>query len=146
MSSSSSGPSLIFSLYVINKSGGLIYNKDFAAIVKLDTNDCLRLASIWHSLHAISKELSPVPGCTGIETLEADTFDLHCYQTLTGTKFFVTTEPKAQNVEALLKVIYELYAEYVLKNPFYEVEMPIRVELFDQHLAQAVRRDKVAGR
>lgn len=33
-----------------------------------------------HSLHAISCQLSPVPGCTGIELLEADTFNLHCFQ------------------------------------------------------------------
>ncbi len=30
--------------------------------------------------------------------------------------------------------MYDLYADFVLKNPFYEVEMPIRCELFDQHL------------
>lgn len=34
--------------------------------------------------------------------------------------------------------IYELYSDYVLKNPFYEVEMPIRVELFDHYLLQLV--------
>lgn len=33
-----------------------------------------------HSLHAIAAQLSPVPGCTGIELLEADTFDLHCLE------------------------------------------------------------------
>lgn len=51
----------------------------------MDTNDSLRLASLWHSMHAISQQLSPVAGCTGIELLEADTFDLHCFQSLTGT-------------------------------------------------------------
>ena len=30
--------------------------------------------------------------------------------------------------------IFDLYTDYVLKNPFYEMEMPIRCELFDQHL------------
>ena len=34
--------------------------------------------------------------------------------------------------------MYELYADYVLKNPFYEIEMPIRCELFDYHLAAAI--------
>jgi len=50
----------------------------------MDTNDTLRLASLWHSMHAISQQLSPVSGCTGVELLEADTFDLHCFQSLTG--------------------------------------------------------------
>jgi len=58
--------------------------QDYGTQGRLDTNDSLRLASLWHSMHAISKELSPVGGCTGIELLEADTFDLHCFQALTG--------------------------------------------------------------
>ncbi|XP_040962807.1 ER lumen protein-retaining receptor erd-2.2 isoform X1 [Gossypium hirsutum] len=42
------------------------------------------------------------------------------------------------------KVVYELYTDYVLKNPFYEMEMPIRFELFDINLTQAVQKDRVA--
>ncbi|KAB2031600.1 hypothetical protein ES319_D05G315600v1 [Gossypium barbadense] len=44
---------------------------------------------------------------------------------LQGTKFFVVCEPRTQHMKALLKVVYELYTNYVLKNPFYEMEMPI---------------------
>ncbi|KAG4125288.1 hypothetical protein ERO13_D10G086816v2 [Gossypium hirsutum] len=61
-----------------------------------------------------------------------------------GTKFFVVCEPGTQHMEALLKVVYELYTGYVLKNPFYEMEMPIRFELFDINLTQAVQKDRVA--
>ncbi|KAG9130647.1 hypothetical protein Leryth_011907 [Lithospermum erythrorhizon] len=133
----------IFSLYIINKSGGLIFYKDCGSTGRMDTNDSLRLASLWHSMHAISQQLSPVNGCTGIDLLQADTFDLHCFQSLTGTKFFVVCEPGTQHMEALLKHIYELYTDYVLKNPFYEIEMPIRCELFDINLSQAVQRESV---
>ncbi|XP_073045474.1 uncharacterized protein [Primulina eburnea] len=127
----------IFSLYIINKSGGLIFYKDYGSAGRMDTNDSLRLASLWHSMHAISQQL-------GIELLQADTFDLHCFQSLTGTKFFVVSEPGVQHMEGLLKCIYELYTDYVLKNPFYEMEMPIRCELFDINLSQAVQKDRVA--
>ena len=34
--------------------------------------------------------------------------------------------------------VYDLYCDYVLKNPFYEVEMPIRCELFDQNLFRLI--------
>ncbi|TYG95134.1 hypothetical protein ES288_A11G244200v1 [Gossypium darwinii] len=61
-----------------------------------------------------------------------------------GTKFFIVCEPGTQHMEALLKVVYELYTDYVLKNPFYEMEMPIRFELFDINLTQAVQKDRVA--
>ncbi|KAK7333130.1 hypothetical protein VNO80_29894 [Phaseolus coccineus] len=137
------GMAAIYSLYIINKSGGLIYYKDYGSAGRMDTNDSLRVASLWHSMHAISQQLSPVSGCLGIELLQADTFDLHCFQSLTGTKFFVVCEPGAQHMENLLKFVYELYTDYVLKNPFYEMEMPIRCELFDINLTQAVQKDRV---
>ncbi|KAG9439320.1 hypothetical protein H6P81_019485 [Aristolochia fimbriata] len=134
----------IYSLFIINKSGGLIFYKDYGSAGRMDTNDSLRVASLWHSMHAISQQLSPMAGCTGIELLEADTFDLHCFQSLTGTKFFVVCEPGSLHMGALLKHIYELYTDFVLKNPFYEMEMPIRCELFDLNLAQAIQKDRVA--
>lgn len=34
--------------------------------------------------------------------------------------------------------VYELYNNFVLKNPFYEVEMPVRCELFDTNLIGTV--------
>ncbi|KAF9621404.1 hypothetical protein IFM89_020926 [Coptis chinensis] len=74
----------IFRLFIINKSGGLIFYKDYGSAGRMDTNDSLRLASLWHSMHAISQQLSPTVGCSGIELLEADSFDLHCFQSLTG--------------------------------------------------------------
>ena len=47
-----------------------------------------------------------------------------CY--FLGVKFIVIADNKQQKVEELLRKIYELYADYVLKNPFYSLDMPIR--------------------
>lgn len=63
---------------------------------------------------------------------------------IAGTKVFVVSEPGTLHMEYLLKYVYELYTDYVLKNPFYEMEMPIRCELFDINLTQAVQKDRVA--
>lgn len=46
---------MLFSLYVINKAGGLIYQQDLsAAAPRLSSNDHLRLGSTFHSMHAIA--------------------------------------------------------------------------------------------
>jgi len=45
---------------------------------------------------------------TGIETLEADTFRLECYQTPTGIKFLMLAEPKATALDTILKQVYSL--------------------------------------
>jgi hypothetical protein len=58
---------------------------------------------------------------------------LRCLQTRTGIKFVITAEPATNaDLELVLKEIYILYTECVLKDPFYELEMPIRSELFVQ--------------
>lgn len=57
----------------------------------------------------------------------------------------MAAEPGTPGMDNLLRNIYELYTDYVLKNPFYEVEMPIRCELWDLNLALAVRKDGKAS-
>ena len=49
-------------------------------------------------------------------------------------KFIVVAQPGIQDLEPFLKQIYEVYADFVLKNPFYEIDMPVRLELFDRHV------------
>lgn len=56
---------------------------------KMTTNEKIFLASMFYPLFAIASQLSPEPKSSGIEVLEADTFKLHCFQTLTGN--FVIT-------------------------------------------------------
>jgi hypothetical protein len=50
-----------------------------------------------------------------------------------GTKFFVAASKSMTRpqLEFALDTVYKLYADYVLKNPFYELEQPIQCEKFD---------------
>jgi hypothetical protein len=169
-------------LIIINKAGGLIYQRDFAeGLNKLSVNDYLVLAGTFHGfvfnhiylyfpfltqttlltgfladhlsrVHAITTRLHPLSHRTpsisstdrpdppsGIEVLETENFRLQCFQTLTGTKFLLFTEPQQPNVETILRKVYELYSDYVMKNPFYQTEMPIRCEAFDRGLGKYLR-------
>ncbi|CAG9771379.1 unnamed protein product [Ceutorhynchus assimilis] len=101
---------------------------------KMTTNEKIFLASMFYPLFAIASQLSPEPKSSGIEVLEADTFRLHCFQTLTGVKIMLVVDRNQIGSEVFLKRVYELYADYALKNPFYSLEMPIRCELFDTNL------------
>lgn len=137
---------VVYSLVIINKAGGLVYNRDFNnALNKVSVNDLLVLAGTFHGVHAITKSLTPsslgIPSNqrTGIEVLESSHFRLTCFQTFTGTKFLLFTEPHQPNVDVIIRKVYELYADYVTKNPFYQLEMPIRCEAFDRHLMTYMR-------
>ncbi|KAK3830951.1 MAG: Sybindin-like family-domain-containing protein [Linnemannia elongata] len=131
---------MIFSIYIINKAGGLVYNKDYSeGLSKLTSNEYLVLAGTFHGVHAITSKISPVPGSSGIEMLETDTFRIHCFQTLTGTKFLLVADPQQPSIDMILKKIYETYSDYTVKNPFQNPEMPIRSEQFDVHLLKMVK-------
>ncbi|KEP64483.1 UNVERIFIED_CONTAM: sybindin family protein [Hammondia hammondi] len=136
----------MYSLFVNNKHGSLVYQRNFTPAVQLSANDAIRLASTFHGLSAIAAQVSPAalekgnPFAAlqprGINLIEADNFRLQCLETRTGLKFVLVAElsvPPA-TVEASLRRVYEAYADYVLKNPFYDADMPIRCHLFDREI------------
>lgn len=137
---------VVYSLIIINKAGGLVFQRDFnTALNKLSINDYLVLAGTFHGVHAITKSLTPSSlglsssQRTGLEVLETSIFRLTCFQTFSGTKFLLFTQPQQPNVELIMRKIYELYADYVTKNPFYQMEMPVRCEAFERHLVSYIR-------
>lgn len=107
-------------------------------------------------MHAITSRLSPVrpvavnpPGGgaipsrpeppSGLEVMETESFRLQCFTTMTGSKFLLFTDTTQTNIDVTMKRIYDLYADYVMKNPFYSLEMPVRCELFDRKLLSYIR-------
>ena len=120
--------SALHTLFITNRAGGLIYSKELSSGARLAGNEYLLLASTFHSLHAISKQLAPVPS-GGLQCVEAPAFTMHCMESPTGIKFFATARPGTRDVPAFLKRVYAFYSDYVLKNPFYEVDMPIRLKV-----------------
>ena len=135
----------LLQLFIVNSNGGLMFNKALGGgnsgssmMQGQSINDMLRIASTFHSIHEISKQMAPVRGCTGIQKIETSSFMLYSLCSLTGVKFVVTSTPGTQGVEKFAASIYELYADYVLKNPFYELDQPINVELFSNSVDKIV--------
>ena len=66
----------IYGLYIISSADGLLYDDLFGncAANGAKENTRIQLASSFASMSHIAKELSPVKNCTGITTVEADTF------------------------------------------------------------------------
>lgn len=62
-----------------------------------------------------------------------------------GIKFIAVAELSQTGMDQLLKKIYELYADYVLKNPFYGNDMPIRCALFDSNLQAVLEQMEATG-
>ena len=132
-------------LLIVNKNGSLIYDRAFQSTMKLSSNEVINIASIFYSMHAISSKLTP-PGYEktselklengGIEVMEANSMRLICYQTLTKIKFIFVTDYQTplEKCQENFRKIYDVYSDVVAKNPNYELDMPIRVNSFDERV------------
>ncbi|KAI3658749.1 hypothetical protein MP638_001631 [Amoeboaphelidium occidentale] len=141
----------LYSLYIINKAGGLIYQTDFvngdgidgSGPQRLSSNEYLVIAGTFHGIHAITQNLIPAPSSvepSGMQLLVTDSFKLLCHQTLTGIKLILTADVLYNGLESVAAKVYEIYADYALKSPFYQTEMPIRCELFDRAIQKMTRQ------
>lgn len=175
----------VISVYILNKSGGLIYQQDLnPGVNKLTSNDYLVLAGTLHGVHAIGSQLTSMMGPktknsdnantaligtekaqnpntnrSGVQSIETDLFNLYVFQTLTGYKFLLVTSPNTvvHNVQdskpygrgdlskqyaaanELFRQIYVCFSDYVMKDPFYSLEMPIKSGLFDSKVRAMVQ-------
>lgn len=86
-------------------------------------------------MHALSNQVtpeglkpttkSPILGSLpeGISNIETDEFKLECFQTLTGLKFILVADPMQSDLPAYLMKTYQLYSDFVLKDPSHIVSI-----------------------
>jgi len=125
----------LLQIFIINRNGGVVFNKSFLSgkAPSQSINDVLRIGATFHSLSEIVKQFAPTES-GGMEKIETSTFKLQCFQTLTGVKFVVTATLDSPDLEPWCQKVYEIYSNYALKNPFYEMEQPINCDLFNSQL------------
>ena len=127
---------------------------------QVSSNDKIRVASILHSISAIAARISPNQAVDdryvelvsnlqfasalafihpkGINRITTSSFSIQIKDTLTGLKLVLIVPPSFPDAAAaeLLSIIYASYTDYVLKDPFYALDMPIRCSLFDKAVKQ----------
>jgi hypothetical protein len=72
------------------------------------------------------------------------TYKLHYFETGTGLKFVLLSDPRTPALAAELRQIYsDYYVEYVSKNPLYQLGTPITCNLFLHSLDSFVKALKI---
>jgi trafficking protein particle complex subunit 4 len=122
-----------YNFFIVNKIGLLIYDKKFPGSAVLDSSDLIRYGATLSALHLLTAIVTP-PGQkkSGFKFINSKSFKLCCYQTQTGVKFCLVSDPNTMDMEKLCKQAYQHYSDFVLKNPFYELEQQIRFEGYDR--------------
>ena len=122
-----------YNFFIVNKIGLLIYERKFQGHASLDSNDMVRYGATLSALHLLSGLVTP-PALkkTGLRFINSKYFKMCCFESKTGVKFFLVSDPNNMEMEKLCKATYKHYTDYVLKNPFYESDQQIRFEGFDR--------------
>ena len=63
-----------------------------------------------------------------------DEYKLHYFETATGLRFVLTTDPKVGRKTELLKAVYRKYIDTWVKSPFYRRRAPIDSAAFAEQL------------
>lgn len=118
-------------LFVINKYGSLVFSRAFGTRAHgYSANELILQASSFHSMHAISSQITPpsllpketqldAPVLDGIVEIVTDAFVLRNLQTLNGVKIVLVSDLSSQREQtSTLKKVQEAYADFVSKNPF----------------------------
>ncbi|CAI8616151.1 unnamed protein product [Vicia faba] len=141
-------------LYVFNRNGiCLLYREWNRPLHTLNAQQDHKLMfGLLFSLKSLTAKMDPtsaekgnlgVPqlpgqGCS-FHSFRTNTYKLSFMETPSGIKIILVTHPRTGDLRDSLKYIYNLYVEYVVKNPLYTPGSPIRSELFNTTLDQYVR-------
>ena len=91
------------------------------------------------SLKQFIQKTSRVPPVEGLRCYRTDGYMCHHFETATGLKFILTTDPAVENLNETLKYIYaNLFVEYVVKNPLYRIQDRLHFKSFSSHLNQYI--------
>ncbi|MES1908549.1 MAG: hypothetical protein MHM6MM_001463 [Cercozoa sp. M6MM] len=144
---------MIRAVYVLNPSGGLVFDKALCSMPNLNgANDKLNMAGAFHALHAMARDLHPecADGTEGEMSEETDTgltevcfgaVSLHCLCAATGAKFLLVADTETVSSEvaqAILRSVHAAFADHVLKDPFQQVDMPVKSPAFWRAVASII--------
>lgn len=101
-----------------------------------------------------SRAANPNTNRSGLQNIETALFDLYIFQSVSGLKFILITTPAAKDqiprattskidlrsqvtlANEMFRQLYILYGDYVMKDPFYSLDMPIKSAFFDGRVRQ----------
>ena len=137
--------SMFFNLIVFTRQGKCIFNAEChnRKLKGAMTDQDLRLMfGLLHSLKSFCNQITPKQGAENnvqVYSYTTKGYKLHYYETLTGLRFVLTTDPFADNLQDLLKQIYYLYADVVVRDPEYTIGEQITSDTFFSVVMEKLR-------
>ncbi|EPS69053.1 hypothetical protein M569_05714 [Genlisea aurea] len=141
-------------IYIFNRNGVCLFYREWNRPLKTlnPQQDSKLMFGLLFSLKSLTAKMDPTSvekGNLGVPLLPGQGCSFHSFRTNTyklsfmespsGIKIILVTHPKTGELGDSLKYIYNLYVEFVMKNPLYTPATLIKCELFNKSVDQYVR-------
>ena len=121
---------LIYSTHVES----CIFHKEWQTIPDTATKEDRErlLFGLLFSLNRTATKMSPKDHPGQLSSLTTSQYKMHFYQTATGYMFVLLTSANCPNLrEKLRQFFQQVFLPYVVMNPLYELNTPIKIAAFD---------------
>mmetsp|Transcript_3581 Transcript_3581/g.4640 ORF Transcript_3581/g.4640 Transcript_3581/m.4640 type:complete len:143 (-) Transcript_3581:130-558(-) len=133
---------LVFNIFIYSRKGDCLYyeqwNRENSPSPSLAEEQKL-LFGVLHSLKSFVSKISPASD-DSLKYYKTSTYKLHYFETPSGLKIVLMTDPQAGDLSQYLKEIYHFYVKFCTKNPLYKMGDPIKCDLFSSNLQSLVQK------
>mmetsp|Transcript_8884 Transcript_8884/g.13490 ORF Transcript_8884/g.13490 Transcript_8884/m.13490 type:complete len:140 (+) Transcript_8884:1-420(+) len=134
---------MIFNFFLFTREGECLYYKEWNRKRKCESpeEEQKLLFGLLFSLKTFCEKSCPsdTPATKDFHYFTTSTYKLHFYETPTGLKFILLTDPSVMNLRDQLKHIYAIYVKFCVKDPLYKLGTPLHSEAFEQNLQNHVK-------
>ncbi|PAV60008.1 hypothetical protein WR25_18054 [Diploscapter pachys] len=132
----------IYNFYFFNRNGKCIYYKEWKrekhSGISDRTEEFKLMFGMLSSLCSFAERLSTKEGQQVVRHFRTSSYKLTYIDTPTGLRMALNTDPYAAGIPELMKQIYRIYVDTVLRNPLLDTSEKIESELFASRLDQVI--------
>ncbi|KAL6069607.1 Trafficking protein particle complex subunit [Balamuthia mandrillaris] len=138
---------MLYNFFIYNRKGTCIYYQEWS-VEKEEIN----LEEVKRNMYGLMFEMkrfivkaSPNGEATDYFSYTTDKYKLHCYETASGKRFVILTEPRVGSLKEQLQTIYrDIFVECITKNPLYKDKEDIQdCTLFTEELAKYLQSQSI---
>ncbi|KJH50667.1 Sybindin-like family protein [Dictyocaulus viviparus] len=130
----------IFNFYLFNRDGACVYYKEWRRDKQsgMQKSEEFKLMfGMLISLRSFAERLSSKDGNL-VRYFKTSSYKMNYMEIPTGVKLIINTDPAAAGIPELLRDVYKIYVETVVKNALIDTSTQIKSDLFAFRVDQAV--------